>query len=79
MGHKYFVIAHELGHFFLHSDEIIQICDNISDVFNKYDIIKNTESEANIFASELLAPSRMIMKELTDDPIDFRTIGVIGK
>lgn len=67
-GRKNFAIAHELGHFELHSDSQLVICsDDDMHVWNK---IKSQEIEANDFASNILMPHeiflRYIKKEITN-------------
>jgi Zn-dependent peptidase ImmA (M78 family) len=64
-GRKNFAIAHELGHFELHSDSQLMICsDEDMYVWNR---IKSQEVEANEFASSILMPQdiffRYIQKE----------------
>lgn len=61
---KKFVIAHELGHYFLHDDQVLQICSGIRETLNKYDTIADAETEANAFASELLVPEFKLMIHL---------------
>ena len=54
---KRFTIAHELGHFILHRDQIIAQGASAPDqVFFRSDDINSIEQEANNFASELLMP-----------------------
>ena len=56
-GRKNFAIAHELGHFELHSDSQLLICsDEDMYVWNK---IKSQEIEANEFASSILMPEEI--------------------
>lgn len=55
-----FILAHELGHYFLHSDEVLQICDGIREIFDGKSLIIDSENEANMFASELLLPTLRI-------------------
>lgn len=69
-----FIIAHEIGHYFLHTKELIQACMGINDVFNKYEVIANSEMEANAFASELMAPVEMVKNYLSNDDIGFELI-----
>lgn len=52
LGHQNFTLAHELGHYFLHSK--INMDDNDLNLINLR--IKKEEKEANEFASELLYP-----------------------
>lgn len=56
---KLFTIAHELGHFFLHSDDLNNgiISYRDSELYSKYDDKgRRKEEEANHFAAELLMP-----------------------
>lgn len=78
-GKKRFVIAHELGHYFLHPEEMIQLCKGISEVFNRTDIISRTEYEANQFASELLLPAKFVQAELDNTKITFKKIRDIAE
>jgi len=56
-GRKRFAIAHELGHFELHSDSQLVICsDKDMYVWNQ---IKSQEIEANDFASSILMPKNI--------------------
>jgi Zn-dependent peptidase ImmA (M78 family) len=64
---KRFVIAHEIGHLILHKN--ISLPD---DTFSNFNIIEGTENflktgkqelEANEFASELLMPTKLFIKE----------------
>jgi len=52
-----FTIAHELGHYFLHTDSNVRI------IVSFYKAQSPTEIEANKFASELLMPKDLLMKE----------------
>ncbi len=55
---KRFTIAHELGHYFLHSDSLQQgLVDNI--LHRENGIINQKEQEANTFAANLLMPSEL--------------------
>lgn len=58
LGHQNFTIAHELGHYFLHSKENKD--DNEETLFNDNDTLSydTMEKEANIFAAELLYPQK---------------------
>jgi Zn-dependent peptidase ImmA (M78 family) len=58
-----FTIAHELGHFFLHID------DDDDGVIVSFRGLKNhREREADLFASELLMPERLVRKEYSKLP-----------
>lgn len=71
---KRFIIAHELGHYFLHSKELLQICSGISEIFSGWNSISLHEKEANEFAAELLAPTNLVYKKLPNRALDFKTI-----
>lgn len=75
---KQFIIAHELGHFLLHRDQLYS-CDNISEVgqqkLNSYE----QEKEANAFATELLLPNQELKKYIPVGPITFADIFKIAK
>lgn len=73
-GKKRFVIAHELGHYFLHSKELMQICSEVSEIFNRQKSISLHEKEANQFSAELLAPTNLVSKELPNRALNFKII-----
>lgn len=59
-----FTLAHELGHYLLHN--------NVSkEDFNKKDVYKRIESEANHFASAFLLPAKSFSEELIAHTMDF--------
>lgn len=73
-GKKRFVIAHELGHFLLHSKSQLQLCTK-KDLLLWNDINKQ-EIEANQFAANLLMPENFFMSYLHEDhTLDFNFIG----
>lgn len=64
MGRKRFVMAHELGHYELHSQESPAIsCDE--DDFYKWNQQSHLEVEANYFAGELLMPEEMFRSRIS--------------
>jgi Zn-dependent peptidase ImmA (M78 family) len=65
-GKRRFTLAHELGHLEMHKDKILQ--HNDSDATLQYFKTGNQESEANDFASELLMPRNLFIKECQDKP-----------
>lgn len=71
---KKFIIAHELGHYFLHGREITFACLNINEVFNRYKYIDYTEQQANEFGSELLMPVENLIKDLPNKTMKFEDI-----
>ncbi len=78
--HRKFVIAHELGHYFLHNNETIQICSGIINAFNRHLLISESESEANAFAAEILLPSQFVKELLPPkQSVTLSTINAIAK
>ncbi len=65
-----FTIAHEIGHYILHSTDVLHY-DNEPDLdgvyFRAEDIYSDNEREANHFAAELLMPSELIEKCIQAD------------
>ncbi len=57
-GHQNFTLAHELGHWFLHKGESISDDDRVL-----YSSNDKVEQEANAFASELLYPEELLVKD----------------
>lgn len=53
VGRDRFTIAHEIGHYFLHADEVV-VARNEDSVYKAY---TDPEWQANKFAAELLIPS----------------------
>ncbi len=57
---KRFTVAHEIGHFVLHDEEVF-----IDQVYRRSDQATNsTETEANRFAAALLMPAELVMGEV---------------
>lgn len=77
-GKKRFVIAHELGHYFLHTKETLQICAGISEAFDKHSIISNSEKQANEFAAELLAPLDIVEDKIPNKKLKFDDISSLA-
>ncbi len=75
---KNFVIAHELGHYFLHTDKTLQICSGIIKGFDGRQIVATAETEANNFAAELLLPSECVKQEISHLPLSFQRIAEIS-
>lgn len=73
---KRFTIAHELGHYILHTQDFLHVDESItvqSIHFRDNESSKATrvkEIEANQFAAELLMPSEEIKKEVIKEMID---------
>ena len=78
-GKRRFVLSHELGHFFLHPQIMVQSCNNVNESFNRNSDLKDMESEANYFASELLSPQNMVKKRIGKSTITFDMITDIAK
>jgi Zn-dependent peptidase ImmA (M78 family) len=57
---KLFTLAHEFGHFYLHRDKRSQFVDNHNIENNHDDEMKLFETQANLFASEILFPEKVI-------------------
>lgn len=73
-----FIVAHELGHYFLHTKELFQACTGITEVFDKHSLIAESEIEANTFASELLMPTEMVIEELSNTIINFDLVSELA-
>jgi Zn-dependent peptidase ImmA (M78 family) len=68
-----FSIAHELGHFVLnHGHSIQKIC-NMGDM-HAWHVNSGEEAEANIFASELLLPKKLLDTRCQVEDISFKPI-----
>jgi Zn-dependent peptidase ImmA (M78 family) len=67
-GKKRFTLAHELGHLEMHRDKLLYHNDN--DGTLQYFKSGNQETEANEFASELLMPHHLFIKECKNRPFD---------
>jgi Zn-dependent peptidase ImmA (M78 family) len=78
-GQRRFVIAHELGHFFLHP-ETRQIESVDSTQMNNWSERQETEEyEANLFAAELLMPKYFIEARITGQEPSFKLIGHLAE
>ncbi len=76
-GRKRFAIAHELGHFVLHSgSQLIQCTENDMHTWSES---KAREKEANEFAASLLMPERMFIKFLKPEQPTLNMIGQIAQ
>ena len=68
-----FTIAHEIGHYLLHADDGVHI-DERMDILKRDATsslaIDRREIEANQFAAELLMPRSMLMRKLSQNPLD---------
>ena len=75
-----FVTAHEIGHYFLHQDELY-CCNNISEINLSSSIKVNSSSqeyEANTFASEYVLPTSLLQEKLPNREIHFSDIFTIA-
>jgi len=78
-GQKRFVIAHELGHFFLHPKTRQVESVNKEQTTNWSDRQEIEEYEANIFAAELLMPSAMFSKMIKGKTPSFELVESLQK
>jgi Zn-dependent peptidase ImmA (M78 family) len=78
-----FTIAHELGHFFLHTGLEEHVDENFRIAWRNASSSKAvnwTEIQANRFAAELLMPTRFIERDLNSlEDIDKRTVALLAK
>jgi len=78
-GQKRFVIAHELGHFFLHPNTRQVESVNQEQTNNWSEKQETEEYEANIFAAELLMPSAMFSEKIKKETPSFDLIESLQK
>lgn len=62
-GRKNFTLAHELGHYFVHTEQLNLKC-TIDDLADTSPHSETIEKEANVFASTLLIPAGDLRKQL---------------
>lgn len=74
---KEFVIAHEVGHFLMHQDQLF-CCSNVSAVPSARVNTSRQEKEANAFASELLAPINAVISLIPNKPLQFLDISLVA-
>lgn len=77
-----FTIAHELGHFLIptHKNEFRYTCTNKMISFSVTNSFINKEQEANVFASRLLLPRKLLEREVKKlEYIDFEGIDILSK
>lgn len=69
-GGKYerFTLAHELGHYFLHSRQRIALTRDTGSGPRKHKAFEDSEWQANTFAGELLIDCRIVVAEQLTDP-----------
>jgi Zn-dependent peptidase ImmA (M78 family) len=70
-----FSIAHEVGHFFIPWHNISCACNSIGD----FDIEDITEREADIFASELLIPTKLLESRLLSKVVTLELIKILAR
>lgn len=70
---KKFIIAHELGHFLLHREQLYS-CGHISETQGLEVNNQNQESEANAFATELLIPFYELRNIMPNRTIQFSDV-----
>lgn len=77
---KLFTVAHELGHFFVHSDRCQEFVDGEFVTRDDDDKFSETELEANEFAGSLVMPEASVREELDGkDPTDNDIYRLAGK
>jgi len=76
-GKKRWVIAHELGHFLMHTEDHFARCDQTS--FVKWHRHRPEEGEANDFAAELLMPSTLFRDVGRNGPTTLEWICELSK
>ena len=75
MFQRILVCAHELGHYFLHSDIAKESVLREFEMFNMKDVI---EHEANVFAAELLLDEDELLNHLEDGYTVFQAASMLG-
>lgn len=76
---KRFTIAHEIGHYLLHGEKtILKVSKSKNLIFNYDSELKSVEQEANFFASELLAPKKVVIENLPNRTLTFNDIEIIS-
>ena len=65
-----FTIAHELGHFVLHREQVTDFRCASSTVYSASEALAQMEREANVFASNLLMPGDLFAQAIRSAPID---------
>ena len=76
-GRRRFTIAHEIGHWELHSDRTQMFLCTAEDMRDYQS--SPEEIEANIFASELLMPMRMMLPQHRDAPVGLKVAEEIAQ
>jgi Zn-dependent peptidase ImmA (M78 family) len=75
MFQRILVCAHELGHYFLHSDIAKESVLREFGMFNMKDVIEN---EANVFASELLLDEDELLEHFEEGYTVFQAASMLG-
>jgi len=74
---KRFSIAHELGHLLMnHLTSIHRVCTD-EDMLNWYQ--SSQETQANFFASELILPTKLVVRQCDVETVNFNPIMAIAK
>ena len=68
-----FIIAHELGHFLMHRDNLYS-CDNISALSSIKMNSSTQEREANTFSTQLLMPDNILLSRIPNKTLHFEDI-----
>ncbi|HIG73791.1 MAG TPA: ImmA/IrrE family metallo-endopeptidase [Bacteroidetes bacterium] len=76
-GKRRFVAAHELGHYELHADEPVFVCDQAA--FLDWHRRRPAETEANRFAAELLMPRSGFLADGRATPTSFDAVGDLAE
>lgn len=75
-GQRRFVAAHELGHFELHRDEPVFVCDHAA--FVDWHRRRPAETEANRFAAELLMPKAAFVSDAHGEAPSFDVVRALA-
>ena len=67
-GRKNFTLAHELGHYFIHTEQTNLRC-TLDDLSDSSPHSKTIEQEANAFASTLLIPAGDLRKQIEENEL----------
>jgi len=76
-GRKRFAIAHELGHFELHSNSQLILCTEEDMYF--WNESREQEIEANSFAASLLMPEKIFARYIEDESPNMNTVKDLAK
>jgi Zn-dependent peptidase ImmA (M78 family) len=77
-GKRRFVIAHELGHFELHKGLLNGIHVDTEKSLNEWFATGSHETEANLFAAELLMPAPLFIEQAGKKRFDFNLIKTLS-